>query len=250
MAEQAPADSAGVPWTGRTLPQGGFDGDSGGADPALATALQRRAAGEPADADADAEVVAALAGARLMVPVVAVLGVGVEAAHGTADKQADMALVTLTGPDGQRALPVFSSLESLQQWDSTARPVPVECRRAAMSAVAEGCHVMVVDPAGPVTFVVSRPALWAIGQGRRWLPADRDPEVLAALDEVARAVPDVVSITAERGHEAELRVVIAVAAGRDRDGVRAVAEEVGRRLQASDVVLERVDGVELAVVTA
>jgi len=250
MAEQPPADSAGVPWTGRTLPQGGFDGDSGRADPALAAALQRRAAGEPHDADADAEVVAALAGARLMVPVVAVLGEGVDAAHGTADKQADMALVTLTGPDGQRALPVFSSLKSLQEWDSTARPVPVQCRRAAVSAVAEGCEAMVVDPAGPVPFVVSRAALWAIGQGRRWVPAARDPEVLAALDEVARAVPDVVSLTAERGHEAELRVVVAVPAGRDRDDVRAVADEVGRRLQTSDVVLERVDGVELSVVTA
>jgi hypothetical protein len=204
----------------------------------------------PSDPAADAEVVAALAEARLMVPVVAVLGEGVEATHGTADKQADMALVTLTGPDGQRALPVFSSLEALQQWDSSARPVPVECRRAAMSAVAEGCDVMVVDPAGPVTFVVSRPALWAVGQGRRWVPADRDPEVLGVLQEVARAVPDVVSISAERGREAALRVVVAVAAGREREQVRAVAEEVGRRLQASDVVLERVDGVELAVVSA
>jgi hypothetical protein len=243
-AQSAEGDSAGVPWGGRTLPQGGFDGDDGAAEPALARTLARRASGEGDDSD----VVAALARARLLVPVVAVLGEGVEAAHGTADKQADMALVTLTAPDGRRGLPVFTGLESLQQWDSSARPVPVECRRAAVSAVAEGCDVMVVDPAGPVTFVVSRPALWAIGQGRHWQPAYRDPDVRAALDDVVQKVEGVTSVVAEPGRQAELRVVVAVAPGLDGEALHQVATGVGELLQASDVVRERVDGVELALV--
>ena len=169
------------------FPQGASPATTGSADAALQQALEERAAGRAGDED----VVAALASARLLVPVVAVLGEGVEATHGTADKQADMALVTLTSPDGVRALPVFSSLESLAQWDATARPVPVEARRAAVSAVAEGCDVMVLDPSGPVSFVVGRPALWALGQGRPWLPAHRDPEVQAVLRDVAAAVDDV-----------------------------------------------------------
>jgi DNA-binding NarL/FixJ family response regulator len=240
------ADSAGVPWGGRTLPRGGFDGDQGGADPAVVQALSALADGAADEAD----VVAALASSRLMVPVVAVLGEGVEAAHGTADKQADMALVTLEGPDGRRALPVFSSLESLGRWDSTARPVPVDCRRAAVSAVAEGCDVMVLDPAGPVTFVVSRAALWAVGEGRAWLPASADPEVRAVLRQVAGEVDDVVSLTCEPGKSAELRLVVAVRAGLDRAGLQAVAARIGERLQASEVVRQRVDGVELSLVDA
>ncbi len=239
-------DTAGVPWTGRTLPPGGFDGDSGGADPVVAQALSALAAG----AGEAADVVTALASSRLLVPVVAVLGEGAEAAHGSADASADMALVTLTGTDGRRALPVFSSLESLAQWDSTARPVPVECRRAAVSAVAEGCDLMVLDPAGPVTFVVSRPALWAIGQGRDWVPAFRDGEVLAALRSAGDGVPGVVAVGAERGDQAELGVVVRLVAGLDEDAVRAAAGEVARRLQASDVVRERVDGVQLTVAPA
>ncbi len=243
---EVPRDSAGVPWQGRTLPAGGFDGDDGGVDPALARALQGRAAGEVDEAD----VVAAVAASRLLVPVVAVLGEGVEATHGPADKQADMALVTLTSPDGHRALPVFSSLETLARWDASARPVPVDSRRAAVSAVAEGCDVMVLDPAGPVSFVVGRPALWAIGQGRRWLPAHRDPEVRAALDGVPRQVDGVASVTGEPGERAELRVVVAVEGELDQGALRELGARVGEVLHASDVVRERVDGIELALVPA
>lgn len=237
-------DSAGVPWQGRTLPAGGFEGDDGSADAALVRALS----GGPLGHVDDAAVVAALRDARLLVPVVAVLGEGVEATHGTADKQADMALVTLTSPDGARALPVFSSLESLARWDDSARPVPVDCRRAAVSAVAEGCDVMVLDPAGPVTFVVGRPALWAIGQGRDWLPAHRDPEVRAVLGSVAEQVDGVVSLAAEQGTATELRVVVTIGVDLDRTALEALGARVGELLQASDVVRERVDGVELALV--
>lgn len=240
----AAGDSAGVPWQGRTLPSGGFHGDAGAADPALQRALTDRAAGR---AD-EAAVVAALASARLLVPVVAVLGEGAEVTHGLADKQADMALVTLTSPQGHRALPVFSSLEAMASWDATARPVPVDSRRAAVSAVAEGCDVLVLDLAGPVSFVVGRPAMWALGQGRSWMPADRDPQVLAVLGEVRGVVEGVADVAAEPGEGAELRVVVTVSADLDSEGLRALGEQVGALLQASDVVRERVGGIELALV--
>lgn len=246
MSTGPTSDSAGVPWTGRSLPQGGFDGDDGAADPALLRAISAAASG----AGDEASVVAALSSARLMVPVVAVLGEGAEAEHGHADKSADMALVTLTGPDGRRALPVFTGLESLQQWDAAARPVPVEARQVAVSAVAEGCDLIVVDPAGPVTFVVSRPAVWALGQGRTWVPAHRDQAVRTALSAAGVGVPGVVAVDAEPGDQAELRVVVRLVDGLDQDAVRAAATAVAARLQASDVVRERVDGVQLSVAAA
>ncbi|GAB3688099.1 SseB family protein [Angustibacter aerolatus] len=241
-----PHDSAGVPWGGRELPRGGFDGDDGSADPALVEALQALAAGR----GGEPEVVAALAVARVLVPVVAVLGEGEETTHGTADKSADMALVTLTAPDGRRALPVFSGQESLRQWDPTARPVPVDARRAAVSAVAEGCDVVVLDPAGPLPFVLPRPALWAIGQGRSWVAAHDDPDVLAALRLAVRDEPDVVDVAGEPGEQAQLRVRLLVRPGLDPSAVRELGGRVGAALQASDVVRERVDGVELALAAA
>jgi SseB protein N-terminal domain len=236
----AAADSAGVPWQGRTLPHGDSS-DDGRADPALRAALDQRAQG----AAGDAAVVCALAAARVLVPLVAVRVDGERTVHGTSDKQADMALVTLTGPDGRRALPVFTSGETLARWDAAARPVPVASRRAVASAVAEGCDLLVLDPAGPVTFVVTRPALWAIGQGRDWCPAHEDPDVLAALERTTRDEPDVRAVTAQPGSEAQLRVVLRVRPGLDADALRALAGRVGKALRASDVVTERVEGMEL-----
>ncbi|GAA4353192.1 SseB family protein [Angustibacter luteus] len=243
MTQVPSGDSAGTAWSGRTLPAGGFDGDDGAVDPAVAQALSALESGQ----GAAQQVVAALAAARVLVPVVAVLGEGEQAAHGLVDKSADMAVVTLTAPDGRRALPVFSGLESLQQWDPTARPVPVDCRRAAVSAVAEGCDVMVLDPAGPVAFVVSRPAVWALGQGRAWVPAHEDPDVARVLQGAAAQVPGVVGLRAERGDQVDLLVVVLLAVGLDRDEARAAVAAVGERLQSDDLLRERVEGVQLRV---
>ena len=241
-----PADSAGVPWTGRSLPRGDFAGDPGTADPALSRALQDRSAGR----SSDAAVVRALAEARVLVPVVAVRTEDGGTVHGTTDRQADMALVTLTGPDGRRALPVFSSVQTLAAWDPAARPVAVESRRAAASAVAEGCDLMVLDAAGPATFVVTRPALWALGQGRAWCPAHEDVDVLA---ELRRAVDDerqVAGVAGEPGSGAQLRVVLRVRPGLRAEEVQALAQRVAERLRASPVVTERVEGLELRVTPA
>ena len=232
------SDSAGTPWTGRTLPTGDFAGDDGGADPRLTEALA-------ADVADDQVVVRAIASARLLVPIVAVQG-----NEPASDQASDMALVTLTGPDGKRALPVFSSIATLAAWDVTARPVPVQAGRAAVSAVAEGCDLMVLDPAGPVTYVVSRPALWALGAGRDWRPAHEDDEVLAGVGRAVAAEPDVVTFGAVPGQSAQLQVTLMVREGLAAEQVRAVAQRVAEALQASDVVRERVDGLELRVQTA
>lgn len=226
-------DSAGVPWRGRSFTPSGFEGDDGTADPRLASALAAHQAG---DAGLD-DVVAALAGARLLVPVVATRG----------EEAAEMAVVTLRGTDGRVALPVFSSVAALAAWDAAARPVPVEARRAALSAVDSGTDVLALDVAGPVTVVVPRPAVWAVAQGRSWVPSPRDREVAAAVRAAVTAVPGVDDVRCEPGERAELRVVLLVSPGLDADGVRALTEAVSGHLAASEVVAERVDSLELRV---
>src|SRR3712207_9524150 len=82
-------------------------------------------------------------------------------------------------------MPVFTSVDAMRAWHPEARPVPSDAGRAALSAVGEGWEVLVVDPAGPVTAVLPRPAVWALAQGRPWRPAVRDGVV---DDEVRAAV--------------------------------------------------------------
>ncbi len=139
--------------------------DSGAADPALVAALAR----PDDDADRHPARLAALASARVLVPVVAVLGEVEHDERGLArDKSSDMATVLLTGRDGRRALLAFSSTASLQGWDPDARPVPVAAALAAATAVQEGADALVVDVAGPHTCAVEGADLHRLAAG--WRP--------------------------------------------------------------------------------
>jgi hypothetical protein len=131
----------------------------------VAAALSAYAAGDGGSADA----LAALAGSRLLVPVVAVLDEAVPAADGLrTEKASHMAAVSTTGRDGRRGLLAFTSAETMRRWDPTARPVPVTTRRAAEAALADGADALVIDLAGPVTFSVDAGELRALAAG--WRP--------------------------------------------------------------------------------
>jgi SseB protein N-terminal domain len=146
----------------RRIPDPGFAGDDGSADRALRGALAAYAA----DATRHLEVFAALQGARLLVPVVAVLGeVETDAAGHVHDKTSDMATALLVGRDGRPALLAFSSLETLAAWRDDARPVPVAASSAARSAVEDGAAALVVDVAGPTTYVVEGDLLEGLSRG-------------------------------------------------------------------------------------
>jgi hypothetical protein len=134
----------------RSLAQPAFPDDDGRADPALATALEQHT--QHPD---PAAVLAALSRARLLVPVVALRGADPDEADGGADKEADMSAVLMQGRDGRRALLAFSSLQHLTRWDKHARPAPVSTADAARAAAAEDAAAILLDVAGPVSFVVS-----------------------------------------------------------------------------------------------
>ncbi len=109
-------DSAGQPWAGRDLSGDAakihnFEDDDGTADAGYLAAVAALLAGTGSEAG----VVASLATARVFVPVVAQLAEEAEGVDGLhADKQADMALVTLKAPDGRTAMPVFTSAGALE----------------------------------------------------------------------------------------------------------------------------------------
>lgn len=228
------------------LAPGEHAGDDGTPDTALVAAL---------DAGDVPAVVAALASARVFVPVVAVLGeTGVSSLTGlVGDKSADMALVTLAAPDGRQALPVFTSTEALAAWNGRARPVPVRARRAALSAVDDGCDLLVVDPGG-AGVLVPRPALWAVAKDEPWVPSPAHPAVVRVVAEVAAEVaghePALAGASCEPGRRAELAVVLRLRPGLDRDRLTALTTRVSQALAARPEVADLVDSLELRVVPA
>lgn len=258
------ADSAGQPWTGRSLAGEdarihNFEDDDGTADAGYLAAVSAMVAGTGDEED----IVKALAHARVFVPIVAQLGEEGQGAAGLhADKQADMALVTLKSPDGRTALPVFSSAESLHAWHQEARPVAVYAARAALSAAAEGAELMVMDPGSEVTIVVRRPAVWALAQQLPWSPSYADTDVADAVAATASNVPQIRRIELDRGGGVgtltsgglqlkgggagpELRIVLYLVDGLDAAGVQEVVAGLNGAWARNELLAERVDSIEV-----
>jgi hypothetical protein len=146
----------------RVIPDAGFAGDDGDPDPMLQRALTSYAAGRCGDD----VVLATLATARLLVPVVAVATASEAGADGLVrDTAVEMALPVMVGADGRRALPAFTSLATMAAWDPAARPVPMTSQRAAVGALQDDCAFLVLDPAGPVTWVADRAQVESLAAG-------------------------------------------------------------------------------------
>ena len=248
---ELPTDSAGQAWAGKSIPSHGFAGDTGGADPALVAALT--AAQEHPDPETEAELLSRVAAARWLVPVVAVADeVDASGAH-VVETRSDMAAVTLTSPDGSRALPVFTSLESLAAWDAHARPVPVTASAAAQAAISEECHVLVVDVASPHATVLRPSMLWALAQQRPWLPSHLDDHVAAAVSAAVADEPEVAGHRVEAGEPAGagvLRIVLALRPGLDADEVGAIATRIGERIATDGETRARIDALTFALEAA
>jgi hypothetical protein len=153
----------------RSIPDPGFAGDDGAVDPAVAAALSSYdAALEAQGTDPYNAALAVLQDARVLVPVVALLGEAEYDERGLAhDKTSDMAAVLMTGRDGRSALLAFTGSASLTRWNPAARPVPVTVRQAARAALQDGAAALLVDVAGPVLFVVEGEELRSLSDGLR-----------------------------------------------------------------------------------
>jgi hypothetical protein len=231
----------------KNIPDSGFSGDDGSADPRLAAALADWAQ----DPTAERRVFDALREARLLVPVVAVLDQTEEVVSGAAaglrrEKTSDMAVPTLKAA-GRTALPAFTCTAALARWDPQARPVAVPLHRALQAAAHEGADTIVLDLAGPVPYQLTGPALRALAEGRGGDPI-ADPEVRSAVRAAVEAEPAVLTAHIGPGPaDGTLALVLDPAADRPGEAVQNLAG----RLAADETLRARlVHGLDLAVLTA
>jgi SseB protein N-terminal domain len=230
-----------------------FRHDHGDADPRVTAALAAYQAGQGSEQAA----LTALAGARLLVPVVAVLAGGPAAVgdktagdEAAGDKNSEMVLPTLIGNDGRPAVLAFTGVEALGRWRRDARPVPAEAARVWHAAVTGGCAV-VIDVAGPVPLAVEGARLAALAAGQPVPPAHEDPDVRAEVAAAVAAEPVITGFGLAAGTEeegtgaADLAVRLHLAAGDWQPAVNRAASRVAGRLAGR---LRR--GVEFSVARA
>ena len=135
----------------------------------------------------------ALAGSRLLVPVVAMAAEDAAAREGAAasvtvagpdgpvpfiagEKRSEMATPALVGRDGRHALAAFTCADAVHRWQPAARPVPVPAVGVFQAAAAQSCAV-IVDVAGPVPLAVDGARLAALANGSPPPRMHEDPDV-------------------------------------------------------------------------
>ena len=250
-ADHHSADSAGVPWEGRRFQSNPHADDDGSADPALLAALIafRDGAGD------QVAIVDAYRSARLLIPLVAERGEEGVAPSGLAvDKTQELSIVTVAAPDGRRVQPVFTSVEALQRWDPTARPVPAEGQRTALAAVQDDTDLIVIDPTSDTEHVLRRPAVWAIGQGQRWEPSFLSSEVYRGLQESIGGELAVLDLALEAGdptarlHGPELIVRLQLIDGLEKNELDTVLSRLATRWAGDDRVAVLVDSLTVKLV--
>ncbi|MEU1472696.1 SseB family protein [Streptomyces sp. NPDC005761] len=227
----------------KNIPDPGYSDDDGTADPSLTAALAAWAE----DRKAVGPVLEALRGARLLVPVVAVLGEVEEDENGLRrEKTSDMAVPTLQAGD-RRALPAFTSTASLARWDPQARPVAVPLHQALQAAAHEKADTVVLDLAGPVAFELTGSALLALAEGRTSADPLDDPAVTTAVRDTVAGEPAVLRAHLGPGRaDGTLALVLAA----DADPAE-TAGRVARSLAANEVLRARlVRGLDLALLPA
>src|SRR5699024_1637769 len=79
--------------------------------------------------------------------------------------------------------------------------------------------------------LLPRSVLWALAQGRDWLPPHEDPELARALERIGQeAAAEVPALTARAGECAEVDLHVQLRPGRTAEPVRAVGAAVTARL--------------------
>lgn len=266
------ADSAGFPWEGRTFDhhETAFAGDDGGTPVdlqravavlhAAATAYLEANDSESFDlaelARAHSAALVTLSGCRVLVPLLAEAGeLGLTPEGRLVEKTQELSIVTVAGPDGRRAMPVFSSVDTMRAWNPEARPIPVPMPQAAIAAAQDETALIIVDPGSPSSEIgVRRTQLEAVALAQPIVPAWIDKSVREAFDAAILGNEKVQAVFLMPGDpEArllapELDVVLALRPGLTESEVGELLSDLQQRWAASETIAKRVDSLRVRLV--
>lgn len=202
------ADSAGYPWQGRNFDhhETAFAHDDGSMPrqwQSVVTELRNAAeifqqhtqqlehSNDPTDehvaalAEAQTNALVTLSSQRLLVPLITDAGdFGLTPEGRTVEKTQELSIVTIQAPDGRTAMPVFSSVETMRQWNAEARPIPMPAPQIALAAASEHTDLIIVDAASPDwQFGVRRTQLEAVARALPVSPAWFDGQVQVEMQD-------------------------------------------------------------------
>lgn len=235
MNQNPAADSAGVPWAGRSFEENQWSNDDGSTPEKLEIALGNFQRGESLS-----QLVTALANSRLIIPLVAQLGEAELGPHGQlVDKSAELAIVAVQTMDDKSAIPVFSSVQELSLWRADARPVPVESGRAALAAITEGHNRLVLNPAS-IAIGLRTPALRAIATNKPWIPAYENARVHELVASTAIHFSEITGFQIRSGDPShkftgpEIQIELELVGGLDSAQLGALVVEFSSKLQTQE----------------
>ncbi|MFT4217789.1 MAG: SseB family protein [Micropruina sp.] len=138
-------------------------GDRGDPDADVRTALAT--ASGSGDPETYLTAVAALCGARLLLPIVAD---GDESGAGPDPRRhAEMSAVMMTSASGASGVLAFTGMDALRAFDPMARPVLCTLDEVAATAVEAGADAIVVDVAGPHLLTIEGELVRPLATGNR-----------------------------------------------------------------------------------
>ena len=116
-------------------------------------------------------------------------------------------------------------------------------RKTALSAVEDDNQLIVVNPGQNLTFVVRRPAVWSLAQGK---PVD----VQCDVGDGVQARTGTGKILRGGGAGPELAIKLAVLPGLTREQLNMVIQDFQRSLASSNLMSQAVDSVQIKLLSA
>lgn len=245
-------DSAGIPFSGREFRPHPFEGDDGSAPKALADAL--RIWSEQRSESHHREVIEALRGSRVLVPLLAEAGeFGLTDEGKKVDKTQELSVVSVAGPDGHPVAVVFSDVSAMSHWRKEARPVPVEIHKVAAWAVDEQLTRIVLNPGHSTQCVLRRGAIVSLLTGEAWVAPWADAEVREALvGSVSGVDPGDVQVESgwelDGGEGPDVHVTVALPPGIPAVSRRALQQSWAEAWANHPRINRMVDGIRLSLI--
>lgn len=269
-------DSAGYPWQGRTFDhhETAFSNDDGSMPTQWQEVVQqlRTVAAQyhqhvlqceqsdeceknhfSALAQAQTNALLTLSTQRLLVPLVTEAGEFGHTPEGrTVEKTQELSIVTVQAPDGRTAMPVFSSVDTMRQWNAEARPIPMPAPQIALAAASEHTDLIIIDAASPDwQFGVRRTQLESVARATPIHPAWSDHLV---IEEMRQSVADetrvyslqlLVGDPEMRLLAPEVTVRLTLQTGLHKPEVDQLIQQLQHRWATNETIAARVDSMTL-----